>query len=298
MKTSTKVILIVSITLVVAGILILAVAFLLGGRFRLIEANRLELSDYSKDFPEQIDSLYVELGAGEFTVKAGESFRVEAENIDLSSFVCEVENGTLRVVENWRGLWARGLLSGLVFSDYTPVVTIYIPADFHANRIELKVSAGELALCDLSADYFGLQMSAGTVDAGMVEASSAEVELSAGNAEIEGISATSAEINASAGAITVDALSAADLDLGVSAGAVSVYNITSERVSAECSAGKMNLSFLNPQDYYYIEMDISAGAVVIDGNSYSHGTSFLGSRDSKASIELETSAGQIDIDFK
>ena len=301
MKTAIKVLLIIFLSLLIFALLVGGAVLLgrqLGGKLDSTK-NDLglgesdpELTDISEDFGTAAKALDIEVHAGTFKVVEGEHFRVDAHGVFADSFSCTLEGDRLVVRQNW----LKDIANWLQMLNYDPEVTITVPQGVTLRELDLSVSAGVLEICDLQADDVDLDMSAGELKCGDLQGRSAELSMSAGAAYFQVISADSVSVNVSAGTLELKGVNSRELEADVSAGGLRVENLDTQAVEADCSAGSIRLQPVSPQTDWLLDMEISGGAVEVDGRSYS-GDTVLGAKDALHRMELDLSAGQIVLEF-
>lgn len=267
------------------------------GQLGLEPGEQAPRTNITEDFGTAATSLDLEIGAGSFTLAEGDRFQVEAEGVDPDSFSCQMQGGTLvirTIPENAGSGSAAQLLQQL---GYNPKVTITIPAGVQLEEVDLTLQAGELKLCDLNCASFSLDMAAGALKGGALHAGTLELELAAGAASFRDVSADRSTLALSAGAIELASLSSPTAELEVSLGSLEIGGLRCQDLSAQCETGSIALTLLEKEANCRMEMDISAGNVLVNGRSYTSETR-LGAQDAPCRLELEVSTGQIQIDFQ
>lgn len=280
MKKGLKVVLVISLCLVVAGIALITVSALTGGSFTGLK-SKIAIRDIDNNFAgRDIKELELELGSGVLNIVRGDSYRVEARNIAEQYYTCDISDGVLRVKEEWGESSAMNIARGLNLFDYKPEITVYLPEDFSADNMKITVTAGRI-----SADT--------------LLARKAEITVAAGSCNIDSISVGELNMTVAAGNLAVYSMEADDLDINVAAGKAYVGGSVREKGSVDCSAGSVELQLTGKDSDYSFEIDVGAGTVSVGGSNYGGlGTSSRLDGDvGSPKIDMNCSAGGISVGF-
>ena len=114
----------------------------------IFSGEEVSTVEYSKDF-NNVERLNINHKVGKLNVRPGSGFKVEASNVS-DRFRAEVVNGTLIIDEP--DFMRRFLWFNFGTSREKSVITVYVPEDFQAKRIEIDSGAGNVNLENLTTD--------------------------------------------------------------------------------------------------------------------------------------------------
>ena len=279
MRRIWKVVLLVVLVLFVLGLALTAVSAMTGGSISRIKTN-MAIRDFDEVFINKITDLDIDLSTGVLRIVEGTAFRVEAKNIAEEYFVCEVNNGKLRVAEDFRDAPSFNVVRGLNLLDYTPEITISIPRGFVADSVDLEIAAGRGEIANLVADKIS-------------------ISISAGECRIDSIEAVEADFDIAAGSFTVYSMDIDNCDFDVSAGNAYLGGIINKEANIDCSAGKIEIQLSGLQEDYSFDVDVGAGRISLGSDRYSGVSSrtALKGKDGSAKLDLNCTAGEIIVGF-
>lgn len=215
------------------------------------------------DVTTQITSLNLELKAGEFNIKNGESFLVES---NLKHLKVIENNGVLTVRDNAN---STSKFTGAKF-------TLYIPANVQFYSVDIDIGAGELTVESLLANEIELDFGAGNVTFNNLNNSSnIDIEGGTGNVSILNGTLKNLQVEMGTGELNLNAslLGNTELEFGVGNSKITVIGNISD---------------------YALEISKGVGSIKIDGSSVSN-NDVIGNGPNK--IEISGGVGSITVDF-
>ena len=237
-------------------------------------------------------------------------------------------NSNLTINED--GTWNRGRARGgrrvQIFSrdrarnrDYFEAaadLVVHVPANVTLNA---HVGVGEIVASGTRADLHLTTMS-GDIDVqrgvGRLEASSAsgnvsvidgegdaDINTASGNVDLTGLRASQIDVNVASGNVTVDGVTASSVAVESASGGLRVLRTRAESLNADAASGNVNVRESEIQD---LRASTASGTVnvALEGtlqraniSSASGSVTLVVGRALDATIEAESSSGNIDIDF-
>lgn len=211
----------------------------------------------------QITTLNLELKAGEFNVKNGETFLVES---NLKHLSVRENNGVLTVQDNASST-----------SNFNGAkLTLYIPNNHSFSSVDIDLGAGNLTVEALSSNELDLDFGVGNVTFNSLNIfTSAEIEGGAGNVSILG------------GTLK-------NLQLEMGTGELNLTSSLQGNTELSFGVGNSNLTVLGNKNDYTLEITKGVGSIKVDGNSISD-SGDIGSGSNI--IEITGGVGSITVDF-
>jgi len=228
--------------------------------------------DVSHSF-ENVKSLSAEPGVGTFTIKVGESDKVEvvAENVSEKFSAEKSFSGELKIKDNW-SFW--NLFNGNSNLNGKAKITIYIPKDFVAENIEIDAGAGNVNMESLTTKKL-------------------EINAGAGNIYGKNITANKVKMDGGVGEITLEQANLTDVDIESGVGNVNVQGGMYGRSKIDCGVGEVKLTLTGSTDDYDLKIEKGLGSVYINNEKYSD----LNWNNSTASNSLDINGGVGDIEI-
>ena len=256
---------------IITGIITGILAF--SGSFSTIgSANTVNVT---KSF-EDVKSLSADNGIGTFTIKVGESDKVEvvAENVSENFKVEKSFSGNLEIKSTFN-FW--NFFNGAGNQNKQAKITIYIPKDFMAENIEINAGAGNVNIEALSTKK--LKINAG-----------------AGNIYGKNITASEVKLDGGVGEITLEQVDLSKVDIDCGIGNVNLQGRMFGKCKIDCGVGEVKLNLQGSTDDYNLNIEKGLGSVYIDGEKYSD----LNWNNTTASnsLDIDGGVGDIDIDFE
>lgn len=153
------------------------------------EKNEFDYSQEKMLFEFQkteVVNLGIVVGAGQFCIKSGKTYKVETKGISKKDFRCEINDAGTLIIENKKIHSNLKKYGHSIKNKWCPRVLITVPADASVENLKLSLGAGQLTTSDLS-----------------ISAEKTIIDLSAGELIAEGITSQSTNIRCSMGSIDV-----------------------------------------------------------------------------------------------
>lgn len=243
------------------------------GIVSVFSGEEVNTIDYSKDFKD-IERLNINHKVGKLNVRPGNNFKVEATNVS-DRFRAEVVNGTLIIDEP--DFMRRFLWFNFATSREKSVVTVYVPEDFHAKRIEIDSGAGNVNLENLTTDY---------------------LKINAGVGEIYGKNLTAMRVDADGGVgeMKLVDVNFTDVDFNSGVGSIYVEGMIFGKSDFDCGIGSVKISLKGARDDYALKVNAGIGNVRINGDKVSG--EYKDSFSSDNTIRIDGGIGDVDITFR
>lgn len=241
---------------------------------RYTEADAKESYQFAVPEGESITGINFEFAVGEVNITTGDRMEVTVVDMFENTITSKVKNGVWCIEDSL-------IDSGSVPSDYSPEITITIPAGTEFETIDIYLAAGVLEAKKLEAEEVSLEVSAGNMQIWKLEAKQS-LELKNGVGEIK-------VYDADAKNLTVDN--------GI--GAISLTGAISGNNSIDCGIGEVKLVLTDRSsiDFNY-SVDCGIGEVEIDGSRFTGSTSNTSFDRSGADyFELDCGIGRIEIEL-
>lgn len=231
--------------------------------------------DFSRDF-ENVRSLDIDNEFGDMSIKVGNTFRVEAEEV-IKGFHAEVESdGTLTIDEennHFSFLWFD--FHG--FGNFKSKVTVYIPEDFAAEKVELESGMGNMTIDALNAEYLDINAGAGNISGYNINADEVKLEGGIGNVSLSEVHFINSDIDCGLG------------NLNITGRLLGENNI-------DCGIGDVNLNLTGSEEDYDIKVDSGIGDIRVNGDKLSEG--FHSRSGAENSLLINGGLGDVRINFK
>ena len=248
-----KVLLIIAIALVAAGLLITACAFIF---FEVSTSNLMNVTYETNTYPVEGDFANIEIDTHTtdiFFARAEDgNARIVCEEPEKLHHAVKVEDGTLKVA----------LEGKKNFSFYTKdmTMTVYLPATeyeslrvnnstgdvtlskpFVFDNIKIDLSTGGIFLNDLSATTIDLTTSTGKIEAERIDCSGTiSVQVSTGNTVLTDVTCKNLKSTGSTGNLILgDVVASEGFDLERSTGNIRFARADAETITAKTSTGKV-----------------------------------------------------------
>lgn len=166
-----------SLVMLTVGIVISIIALSLGGRF--VKFPVRNLTDITQTYSD-VESLNIDLDASEVEVKAGNEFKIEANNISNDTFKSYVQNGKWYIEDKMTSKIFN-------FNNFNSKITIYVPESFNAKELKIDIGAGKLIADKLNASTTDINVGAGDLKMYNLKTDDINIDCGVGNVEINGI---------------------------------------------------------------------------------------------------------------
>ncbi len=114
-----------------------------------------DVIDYSNKFND-IKSLDIDLAVAELNIITSNEFSVEATGVS-SKFICEKDNGTLKIKENTRVSNFWSFMPG----NKNTKITVGLPSDFIAEFVTIKAGVGNISIESLYGEEIEFELGVG-----------------------------------------------------------------------------------------------------------------------------------------
>lgn len=250
-----------SILGVVAG-----VDLLLGGDER---SSVGEMTTY--EISGEIYELDIDIGAADFEIKSGDTFRVES---NLKNLTVQERGGRLAISEKTQ--FGGKIQFGVTYTGEA-TLDLYIPEGTVFDKVDITTGAGVVSISELTAETLKLELGAGKVD-------------------IESLTATRrAEIDGGAGELNILGGNLSDLDLDLGVGELNFSAGLSGECDFDCGVGAANITLPGSEEDYTIRIDKGLGDALIGGEHITDGRKY-GS--GPVELDVDGGVGKIEISFR
>lgn len=232
---------------IITGIIGGAVAIVSAISGGTIKTGSNETIDFTDTFTG-VKSLDIDNSSGNLKILVGDEFKVEAVDVN-ENFKAEVKNGKLTISDDdneVQFLWFN--INGV--NSPNSKITLYLPADFVAEKVKLDSGAGNITMEGLKTDKLIISAGAGNID---------------GN----GIIADEVKIDGGVGNITLSDVNLTDGDFDCGVGNLSIDGILLGQSKFDCGVGNVNLDLTGNVDDYNLNIDTGVGSVRLNGKKIS-----------------------------
>lgn len=221
---------------------------------------------------EDIRKLELELGGCTvyFDCSQNEYLYLQADN--AYKFQSYLKGNTLHVkaegksMENW-------------MDSGSSSITLYVPAGYEFDEVDVDLGAGYVQLGDLYAQKASLEVGAGEIDIDYAEVSKMDISVGAGS-------------------VIVAEMEVDELDAEIGMGSFQAEGDITQKADIECSMGYVSLYLSGGEDDFNYKLDGSMGNIEIGGMSFSgFGQEKKIENGAAKDIEVECSMGNISILF-
>jgi DUF4097 and DUF4098 domain-containing protein YvlB len=250
---------------------ILAGIFAISGNFSGFGSGKV--INESRSF-DNIKSLSVDPGIGTLEIMTGDSDKVElvAKNVS-ENFKVEGNNGKLKIRSK------ANFNHFFVDAGYNreAKITIYIPAGFKAEDVEINGGAGNIKVDTLSSERLDINAGAGNID---------------GN----NITADKVDLNGGVGEITLNQVNFSDVDMECGVGNIDLQGTLKGQCKLESGVGNVELNLTGTIDDYNLKVEKGLGSVYVDGQKLSDID--WSNKNTNNSLDIDGGVGNINIDFQ
>lgn len=223
-----------------------------------------EMKSYSVT-EENVETLEVDLSAGQFEIKTGDSFGVESNHKYLRF---ESSNGLISINEE------RDAFS---FNADGLKVILTVPENFVFKKADISAGAGKVKIDKLAADSLSLGFGAG-------------------EAKIDNLTAnTSAKIDSGAGELTINGGELADLDFDMGVGEVNLQSRLTGDCDIDYGVGELNMTLIGKSEDYCITLDKGVGEAKMDGSKMHDGETY---GTGNTNVKIDGGVGELNIGFR
>jgi len=252
----------------IVGLVKMAVSFF-GDSKAYEEGNNINIV---REF-EHVEQLDIKNGVGKLIIKAGDGFKVEGTNVS-KNFKANVKNGTLYIEEE--GFLKKFLWFNFGSSDINPVITVYLPEDFTAQKIKIDSGAGKVVMEDVSTE---------------------KLIIKAGVGEINGYNITANSVigNGGVGDIDFSGVVFSDVDFDCGVGNLKIEGMILGDSEFDCGVGNIDLYIKGSREDYALRFDSSLGTMRVNGEKVS--PNYKDTYKAAHTISIDGSVGNVNIEF-
>lgn len=215
---------------------------------------------------DDIDKIDIDLTAAELTIKVGEEFKVETQNMK-DNFSSKVVNGTLKLEENKKWFWNDNISGEIV---------LYVPQNENLRELNIETGAGKITIDGISSEK-------------------AEIDHGAGVLEISNSSFQNANIDGGAGKIAINSSVLNNLNLDTGVGRVDIEAEITGRSEINSGIGEVNINILGNEEEYEIIAEKGLGNLKVKNQEQTANLYHYGSGNNV--IDVEGGIGNININF-
>ena len=240
----------------------------------VVSGEEVKTIDYSEDF-SGIEKLNIYHKVGKLNIRPGNGFRVEASNVS-DRFRAEAVNGTL-IIDEPEYFIRRFLWFSFGTTQNKSVITVYVPEDFHAKRIEIDSGAGNIKLDNLSTDYLKVNAGIGDIQGNKLTAMRVDADGGVGNMKLLDVNFTDVEFECGVGSIQVEGM---------------IFG----KSEFDCGVGSVKININGDRDDYALKVNSGLGTVKVNGNKVSG--DFQDDYRADNTISIDGGIGEVDISFR
>ena len=244
MKKAFRVITVVGVICLAAGIVISAIGFGIG----LLTNKNEKTENFSKVITGNVEKIEIEINAGQLNIKKGSEFKVVAEDFPENTLKYECESGKLKIKEEnkkWFGI-SYGMMG---WNARTPVLTVYITEGMSFEDVSIDVGAGAADINYIKADKLKIQGGAGRISGEYLTAADCEISAGAGEVSLKNIDFSKSELSTGTGRLAVS---------GKITGATKLNN----------GIGEIEVTISGNKSDYYIKAQNGIGKISVNGKRY------------------------------
>jgi len=261
----------IGIITAIAGVTVTVISAVTGGF-----SDSEDVKDFSDSFTN-VKSLDIKNSNGDLTIKVGDTFKVEAENVKESFQATVTGNGTLKVDTN-NNAWDWLNFMNWFGSDNSfqkAKITVYLPADFVAERTNVDTGAGRVTIESLNAEKLIINAGAGNIEGSNMTAENVEIDGGVGTVKFLNVSFYNSNMDCGVGNITVEGELLGDNMI-------------------DCGVGEVDLKLKGSEEDYNFDVDAGIGNVRINGDKVKN---IKTNKGSDHSIKIDGGIGNVSIDF-
>ncbi|MHB1452979.1 MAG: DUF4097 family beta strand repeat-containing protein [Saccharofermentanales bacterium] len=194
----------IAIGLVLIGLALMIAGWAFGGR--IFDFDMGGTSDATYDY-QGIESIDIDIDAGTLLIRSGDKFRVETENVYISSFDHALKDGVLTITYkiSKTSFDIRNFHFGYFpWTNPKSVITVYLPEDTHLDSSKLTIGAGRIEVDSLDTDTIHIKVGAGEATFADLKAQDADLDCGVGKIQITGEIAGDSIVKCGVGQISMD----------------------------------------------------------------------------------------------
>ena len=223
-----------------------------------------KLADFGEIY-ENVNKIDIDISAAKLTIKQGETFKVEATNINDNFKVTSIDNN-LKIKETSKWHFNKKNVTDII---------LYIPQGFLLDELTINNGAGKLEINNILATNFKLNQGAGVITITDSRFNNSSIKGGVGEINIFSSVLSNLDLNAGVGSINIEA------------------NIIGNN-KIKCGIGEIDLHLLGNKSDYQINVSKGIGNIKIDNVNQANNTVY-GNGNNK--LEINGGIGEISISF-
>lgn len=259
---------------------------------------------------QKLESIYVKCSS-RIVLKKGEVLSVAATEVP-ETYLLSCRDGEISLTDGRDN-------HGINFSFFSEslsdaVVTITIPDDFVAKRIELHSGSGKLSAEDMECDRLFVDGGSGAIELSRISCNEFDLDTGSGHAELNDVVAFNTSMDTGSGSLEIRECKLGNLMIEGGSGRLEFEQVVSQNVNATSGSGKivyygvisgncrfrsgsgsLNFRLLGNADDYSISVDTGSGGFWLDGKKKEDGT-YGTNREGK--LLFDTGSGRVTVDFE
>lgn len=228
--------------------------------------NGGETVDIVKEF-DSVRDIRIEMKAGELNIKegTGDKIYVEVVNAREDFEVNLSSNGSL-VIKDKKEFFRFINFDG----SRKTVVTVSLPKDFVAERMNVEAGAGGIKISDVRANRLSIDLGAGNTNIKNIRVDKLDMNAGAGNIYGTNLYAEDVDIDGGVGNITLEEVEFYNTDVDSGVGNVEIAGLLYGKNEFDGGVGETRLRIANSSDAYRVRVEKGLGSIRINGEKYSN----------------------------
>ncbi|WMJ88745.1 DUF4097 family beta strand repeat-containing protein [Anaerocolumna sp. MB42-C2] len=234
-----------------------------------------------------VKSLALDISYGTVSIKEGEHFDIQVDNIGSNDYYSTVNEGVWKIGDNRDDNRSEFSIFGVEISDS-------VNHPFRAANIELTIPE------DFVFENLDIILNAGTIKAERLSSKNADIDVGAGSLHIEELSASEkSSYSIDTGQLVIENISAQDANINCGVGNLTAAGVINGDSLVTCGIGNVSLAINGNENDYNYNVDCGIGTVIINDNSYSGVNSkHKTNNNAKNSFDLDCGIGKIALEIQ
>lgn len=255
--------------------------------------NGGETVDIVKEFDsDSVRDIRIEMKAGELKVKEGSGDKIYVEVANArEDFEVNLSSGGNLVIKD-----KKEFFRFISFDGRKTVVTVSLPRDFVAERMNIEAGAGGIKISDVRANKLSIDLGAGNTDIRNIRVDKLDMNAGAGNIYGTNLYAEDVDIDGGVGNITLEEVEFYNTDVDSGVGNVEIAGLLYGKNEFDGGVGETRLRIANSSDAYRVRVEKGLGSIRINGEKYSNVN--WNNTTAENSIFAKGGVGNINIEFE
>ncbi len=301
MRSIMKKIMRISLIILVAGIVLVVLGIILGGK-----------PSFSIDLKKH--KIYTNLDAvSEETVITGEfkNIDVKADTEDVEIILTEEEsykveyrvmgrepkikeeNGTLTIREASQGF---GVIDfGMHLNFPKTYIKIYVPVSAMLEEVTISTDTGDIQLNTLQASYIKLKSDTGNISANHIETSTLAMTTDTGNIAVDDGKVEEGSTDSDTGNIRMKDISIESLSIETDTGNIKMEKADIAQLEAKSDTGNVTCEVEGKEKEYGMKLKTDVGKIKVNGTS--QGSRHEAEGNGRRNLNITTDTGNITVSF-